>query len=563
MPSATRVHSHESQVYIDSTLIRGVQSFSYENPKNVQELRKLGSYKIEDHILTADQPIDASIDFIVNNHVLGRTGNYLKFLSSDESTLKLKDATAETTFSKANLTSFSLDCSIGNFVRGSYGYQCDSLSVSSSDELEDSDLDSSQFNVFRPQDITLTTTLAEGKNSTDFPIQSISLSVGIERRATIRVGERGAKRRYPVLPAQGSLEISIIKNNVEDTMDLSNLVTEKGNFTFLIAETALGTTSTNTKVKLVVHDCFLNSVNHSHDLDGNATLNFSYSFPISNDSVEYYFPDPDATTYIGLLESDGVILSYAKKKAIETFYTTAKDEGWYSSLKRLYLPIWGSVGPNSRCLVSGTSGEFQGSFHYATGYAHPTAASGANRFNTGYKLLDDDLTLEDACLMALAYQSTPVPADDYPRAFAAPNHTIIGSGATAATSIRISSASSSMVPVARWNGVYSRSLATYGSHGVLLANRKSGETTLHRRIATGIHEDSTTGTGGSSYQNFPIVGFGSSSSTTGSNTQSTTTKSGAFGISNGLDATDRSAYTDAVKTLWESCSGLTLTLTYL
>jgi len=289
MPSATRVHSHESQVYIDSTLIRGVQSFSYENPKNVQELRKLGSYKQEDYILTADQPIDASIDFIVNDHILGRDGNYLKFLSSDESTLTLKDATAETTFSKANLTNFSFDCSVGDFVRANYGFQCDSLSVSSSDELQDSDLDSSKFNIFRPQDITLTTTLTEGKNSTDFPIQSVSLSVGIERRATIRVGERGAKRRYPVLPAQGSLEISIIKNNVEDTLDLSSLVAKKGNFTFLITETELGADSANPNLNLVVHNCFLQSTSHSHDLDGNATLNFSYSFPISNDAVEYYF----------------------------------------------------------------------------------------------------------------------------------------------------------------------------------------------------------------------------------------------------------------------------------
>jgi len=289
MPSVTRVHSHESQVYIDDTLIRGVQSFNYENPKNVQELRKLGSYKQEDYVLTADQPIDTSIDFIVNDHVLDKKGNYLKFLSSDESTIQLKDATAETTFSKANLTNFSLDFSVGEFVVGNYGYQCDSLSVSSSDELQDSDLDSSEFNIFRPQNITLTTTLNEGINSTDYPIQSVSLSVGIERRATVRVGERGAKRRYPVLPAQGSLNISVIKNDVDDTMDLSNLVTEKGNFTFVISETALGTASANPNLNIVVHDCFLNSVSHSHSLDDNATLDFSYTFPISNDAIEYYF----------------------------------------------------------------------------------------------------------------------------------------------------------------------------------------------------------------------------------------------------------------------------------
>ena len=289
MPSATRVHSHESQVYIDNTLIKGVQSFSYDRPKNTQEIRKLGSYKQEDYILTADQPIDTSIDFIVNNHVLDKYGNYLQFLSSDESTIQLKDTTARTTFSKANLTNFSLNFSVGELARGNYGYQCDTLSISEDNSLVDLDLDSSKINVFRPQDLTLTTTLEEGINSTDFPIQSISLSVGIERRATIRVGQRGAKRRYPVLPAQGSLNLSVIKNNVDDTMDLSSLVAEKGNFTFLIPETPLGSSSANPNLNIKVYNCFLNSVSHSHDLDGNATLNFSYTFPISNDAVEYYF----------------------------------------------------------------------------------------------------------------------------------------------------------------------------------------------------------------------------------------------------------------------------------
>ena len=289
MPSVTRVHSHESQIYIDNTLIRGVRSFSYQNPKNVQELRRLGSYKQENYILTADQPIDTSIEFIVNDHTLNKNGNYLKFLSSVESTIQLKDTTARTTFSKANLTNFSLDFSVGDLALGKYGYQCDSLSVSEGNSLIDLDLDSSKFNIFRPQDITLTTNLTEGINSTDYPIQSASISVGIERRPTIRVGERGAKRRYPVLPAQGSLSISILKNKVEETLDLSSLVAKKGNFTFVISETALGSASANPNLNVVVHDCFLNSVSQSHSLDGNASLDFSYTFPISNDAIEYYF----------------------------------------------------------------------------------------------------------------------------------------------------------------------------------------------------------------------------------------------------------------------------------
>jgi glyoxylate carboligase len=66
-------------------------------------------------------------------------------------------------------------------------------------------------------------------------------------------------------------------------------VAKKGNFTFVISETALGSASANPNLNVVVHDCFLNSVSQSHSLDENASLDFSYTFPISNDAIEYYF----------------------------------------------------------------------------------------------------------------------------------------------------------------------------------------------------------------------------------------------------------------------------------
>ena len=264
--------------------------------------------------------------------------------------------------------------------------------------------------------------------------------------------------------------------------------------------------------------------------------------------------DPDAAAYIALLEGDGVSVSDAQKTAIETFYATAKDGGWYSSLKRFYLPIWGAAAPNARCLVSSTSGTFEGSFTHATGYAHPTAASNANRFNTGYKLLDD-LTTENACLMALAYDAT----SPHDRAINAANKTIIGSGSITATSIRINTASSSLIPQAVWLGVNESTLPSYGSHGVLLSNRKDGDTTLARRTGSAYDEDSTTGTLTGTYNNsYPITGFGSAANSAGSTGQATDSNAGAFGISEGLNATDRAAYTLAIKNLWETCSGITL-----
>ena len=266
-------------------------------------------------------------------------------------------------------------------------------------------------------------------------------------------------------------------------------------------------------------------------------------------------PDPNASAYIGLLEGDGVSLSSAQKTAIDTFYVTGKNEGWYSSIKRFYLPIWEAAAPNARCLVSSTSGTFEGSFTHATGYAHPTAASSSNRFDTGYKLLDD-LTIENACLMALAYDAT----SPHDRGINNSNRTIIGAGSVTANSVRINTQGSALLPKASWLGVaVTGSLATFGSHGVLLANRKDGDTTLSRRTASAFDEKTTTGTLTGSYNNsFPITGFGAAASSTGATTQFTDSNAGAFGISDGLNVTDRSAYTDAVKTLWETCSGITL-----
>jgi|9_EtaG_2_1085328.scaffolds.fasta_scaffold07566_6 hypothetical protein len=284
-----------------------------------------------------------------------------------------------------------------------------------------------------------------------------------------------------------------------------------------------------------------------------APLTTAVARPIESSLTGSSSGDPDANAYIALLEGDGVSVSDAQKTAIDTFYVTGKSDGWYTSLKRFYLPIWGAAAPNARCLVSSTSGTFTGSFTHGSGFTHPSASSSANRFNLNYKLSDEDLTNENACLMALAYDDT----DPKDRGIPSSNQSIIGSGGVTSRSIRINTISTGLRPHAAWLGV-NEDNGNMGSHGVLLANRKDGDTTLTRRNASGISDTSTTGTLTGTWNDHPIMGFGSSTGASGATTQTTVAKSGAFGISAGLSSTHRSSYTDAVKTLWETCSGLTL-----
>lgn len=95
----------------------------------------------------------------------------------------------------------------------------------------------------------------------------------------------------------------------------------------------------------------------------------------------FSFSDTDAATYAAAIEGDGVSLSGDQKQAIDTFYVTGKSEGWYSDLARVYLPIWQQASANSRCLVSGTQGTFNGSVTHSLGYISSPSSSGW--FDTG------------------------------------------------------------------------------------------------------------------------------------------------------------------------------------
>jgi hypothetical protein len=86
--------------------------------------------------------------------------------------------------------------------------------------------------------------------------------------------------------------------------------------------------------------------------------------------------DPDAAAYIAAIETAGATVSAAQKSALDTFYRTGKSEGWYSSIKRIYLPIWAVAAANARCMVSGTSGTFNGTVTHGAGFVQGDGSTG-------------------------------------------------------------------------------------------------------------------------------------------------------------------------------------------
>jgi hypothetical protein len=113
--------------------------------------------------------------------------------------------------------------------------------------------------------------------------------------------------------------------------------------------------------------------------------------------------DPDAKAYIDAVVAAGGTVSGGQKSAINTFYKTGKSDGWYSLLKRMYLPTWGVAAPNAIDMIALGSGTFNGTVTHGAGFVQSDGT-------TGY-FIDDSfansgLTITDFYLAVLALTSS-------------------------------------------------------------------------------------------------------------------------------------------------------------
>lgn len=86
--------------------------------------------------------------------------------------------------------------------------------------------------------------------------------------------------------------------------------------------------------------------------------------------------DPSAKAYITSVTAAGATVSATQKNEINKFYKAAKSTGYYTSLKRLYFPIWGVAAANAIDMISLTSGMFVGGVTHAAGYIQSNGTTG-------------------------------------------------------------------------------------------------------------------------------------------------------------------------------------------
>lgn len=282
MPTVPRVHSSDTQVFLNNTRLTGIQSVSFDTEKQFTELPKLGQFRTQDRILNANQTTNLKLDFIlaasvINDPFFGFQQSGI--LSVEKFNFKIIDTVGENLISGAYLSNYSLNFAVGEIPKGSVGYDADTITFNNTNYLTSSSQSNDSFTVFRPQEITVSSNfnLGEGINSQSYCVQTASISFDISRTPITRIGERIPRYRYPATNVKGQVSFSIIKNSVTG-LDLSSLVLDKGQIT-------IGMNNGIDNLDIYMEDISLVSVAESNDLNDNATIDFNYIFSLDNYSM--------------------------------------------------------------------------------------------------------------------------------------------------------------------------------------------------------------------------------------------------------------------------------------
>jgi len=254
--------------------------------------------------------------------------------------------------------------------------------------------------------------------------------------------------------------------------------------------------------------------------------------------------DPDAKAYINAVVSDGATVSDDQKEAINTFYKTGKSEGWYSKIKRLYLPIWDIEAANANCMVSATSGSFSDSgVTHELGYVKGDGEAGSFLVDSSGALGDSGVSNGNAHLMVLVYVAETAGGSSKQNG--------VADSGTGRTQIQVNT--SGFIGYLPNSTTTATNLETTARGIVLLTSSSTSLRQLHVRNASAMDTVDNTSSVATALPNVRPAFMARNTNGTINNWNNA--GYGAFGY--GLDL-NASQYTLALKNLWEDCTSLSL-----
>lgn len=249
--------------------------------------------------------------------------------------------------------------------------------------------------------------------------------------------------------------------------------------------------------------------------------------------------DPDAKSYIAAVRAAGATVSGAQSTAISNFIITEKAASRWTGLKRFYLPIWGVAAANAIDMKGLGSGTFVGGVTHAAGYVQGNGTTGY--FDSGVSITGLGTTGESLLWGGLVNQAS---SNNVARGIAGAYES-----ETAGPYFGISTNLNS-----RMYSNTSQITGALQTTGIILGGREGGRAVIRHRGASGYQSlTSTTVAINGTLPTRTIVFMAINDLFWFNNA-----RFGVFFASTGATSSESEQFTLSVKTLWETCTGLTL-----
>jgi len=261
--------------------------------------------------------------------------------------------------------------------------------------------------------------------------------------------------------------------------------------------------------------------------------------------------DPDAKSYIDAVVAAGATVTGAQRTAIDNFIKAEKDASRWTLHKRLYLPIWSIAAANAIDMVTQASGTFVGGVTHAAGYIQGNGSTGY--FNTNVTPSTLSQTTSSASLTTLITQA--------PSGVGAV--TAIGSidGSDTTKLLEFSHLSGTAIifraMTVAAGGAVQALLSRASQVGIFVSSREGGDRRIIQRLTSGV--STLVNTTGANAGTVPVTGtYQMLRSGFGGGAAYSDGRYGFFAASLGQTISQSQAFSLNVKTLWETCTGLTL-----
>jgi len=271
-------------------------------------------------------------------------------------------------------------------------------------------------------------------------------------------------------------------------------------------------------------------------------MNYSLGNMLGNGRVGAL--DPDANAYINAIVAAGATVTSTQRNAINDFYKSAKNGGFYTPIQRFYLPIWGVAAPNAIDLITRASGTFVGGVTHGSGFVQGNGTTGYFNFGVSPQGVGMVAGSGSTFMLVNAAQNT----FNAPIQCAPPSNRGNGFSRGSATTSAYLAGRNSTATATDNTGT-----------GIFIESETAINSRYFRRRsssgATSLATDTTTPTG--VYASYNINAMCGQSSV-GARYGFSTAQLGGYGVGLAMTTTQADAFTAAYKTLWETCTGLTL-----